>query len=135
MQLTYEHPTAMNETRLNVLLSLIILAVGFWGGLKRVSFDYRKVPFAFEKDRGSNVVPGEVNEMKKIVQRRKDLAYSLSAELRSDALIDQRSTEFLYPVRIEQGHTLIFTRHGALAGCSLIDKETAIFLHDCPNPS
>ena len=125
----------MKETRLKVLLSLILLAVGLWGVVKRAPFDYREVPFAFEKDRGSNAVPGAVYEMKKIAQRRKDPAYSLSEELRSDALINQRTTEFLYPLRIEQRRPLIFTKHSALAGCSLVDKETVIFLHDCPNPS
>ena len=135
MQLTDERKTAMKAPRRTAFLSLTLLAVLLFWFLKHAPFDYREVQLAFEKDRGINAVPGEVAEMKKIAQRRQDQAYSLSEKLRSDALINQRSTEFLYPVRIEKGQTLVFTSDSALAGCSLVDKEITIFLYDCPNPS
>jgi hypothetical protein len=88
---------------------------------------------AFKKDTGGRALPIKIQAMKIIASRQNLPNVKLDNQLYENPLIQQRALEYLYPLRIDQNSTYLFTdqRNFKNKRCKLIDKETDIELFQC----
>jgi hypothetical protein len=88
---------------------------------------------AFKKESGGRALPIKVQAMKTIASRQNLPDVKLNNQLYENPEIQQRAIEYLYPLRIDQHSTYLFTdqRNFKNKRCKLIDKETDIELFQC----
>ncbi|CAM8459984.1 hypothetical protein MCETRE41_01133 [Candidatus Methylopumilus universalis] len=88
---------------------------------------------SFQKDTGTRGIPSEVLNIKKILQRNTIQTFNLDVALKNDALIYQRSVEYLYPIIFDVDSKYTFSNNPSLikSDCIIIDNENEIGLYDC----
>ena len=88
---------------------------------------------SFQKDTGTRGIPSEVLNIKKILQRNTIQTFNLDVALKNNALIYQRSVEYLYPIIFDVDSKYTFSNNSSLikSDCIIIDNENGIGLYDC----
>ena len=88
---------------------------------------------SFQKDTGTRGIPSEVLNIKKILQRNTIQTFNLDVALKNNALIYQRSVEYLYPIIFDIDSKYTFSNNSSLikSDCIIIDNENGIGLYDC----
>jgi hypothetical protein len=88
---------------------------------------------SFQKDTGTRGIPAEVLSIKKILQRNTIQTFNLDVALKNDALIYQRSVEYLYPIIFDVDSKYTFSKNTSpiRSDCIIIDNENGIGLYDC----
>ena len=96
-----------------------------------------EIPSAFDEDAGVGVLPPVVQEMAAILGRQDPACFALSPSLTDDALITQRATEFLYPLRVEPNCSLHFFTDDAEVPdyCTEQDAAERVVSYLCREPA
>ena len=114
-------------------VSYIVLAAAMNYFVRKEPWDYREIAIAFDRARPSPAILPIVLDMQSIAKSGTATSYQLSAALRADSFIVQRSTEFLYPVRIVSTGAPIFAANAneLPASCKLLTKRETVSAYDC----
>ncbi len=88
---------------------------------------------SFQKDAGHEVLPMEIQDMKRLAVKNSIESFVLSGELSSDSLLRQRAVEFLYPVKMLPDAKMIFAIQSSPFSkkCKLLATEGVIYLYEC----
>ena len=113
------------------ILVFLLLATLF--KIHRQEIILSDILMSFKKDSGARTLPIQIQAMKKIVLRQNFLDVRLDSHLYENTLINQRAVEYLYPIRINQKSSYIFTDRASLVNlhCKLVDREDDIELFQC----
>lgn len=124
-----------NLEKLSLLFILIILIVHIIKLANSGQWLATDLLISFKIDAGSRALPSEVIAIKKILTRHPSSKFNLSDDFKADGLIFQRSSEYLYPVRLDDSSQLIFASKADkfFFNCTLIDEESNIGLYKCQN--
>lgn len=116
-----------------VYFILAFLLVATLSRIYRHKIILTDVFIAFQKNTGGRALPIKIQAMKTIALRQNLPNVRLDNQLYENPLIHQRALEYLYPLRIDQNSTYLFTdqRNFKNKECKLIDKETDIELFQC----
>ena len=117
---------------MTVYFILAFLLVATFSRIYRHKIILTDIFIAFRKDTGGRALPIKVQSMK-IIASRQNLPNVKLDQFYENPEIHQRALEYLYPLRIDQNSTYLFTdqRNFKNKRCKLIDKETDIELFQC----
>jgi hypothetical protein len=113
--------------------SYVALAAAMAYFIKNEPWNYQEIAIAADIDRPSPAIFPIVADMKLIANTGTYQRYQLSPALQLDALIVQRSVEFLYPIRIVGENAPIFasTSEAIPENCRVLAKRDAAFAYVC----
>ena len=116
-----------------VYFILAFLLVATLSRIYRHKIILTDVFIAFQKDTGGRALPIKIQAMKTIALRQNLPNVKLDNQLYENPLIQQRAVEYLYPLRIDQNSTYLFTDQSNFNNkrCKWVDKEADIELFQC----
>ena len=112
---------------------LVFLLLATLSKIHRQEIILTDILISFTKDSGARTLPIQIQAMKKVVLRQSLSEVRLDSHLYENTLINQRAVEYLYPIRINQESSYIFTDQASLVDqrCKLVDREDDIELFQC----
>lgn len=112
---------------------LVFLLLATLSKIHRQEIIVTDIFVSFKKESGARTLPIQIQAMKKIVLRQSLSNVRLDSHMYENSLILQRAVEYLYPIRIDQKSTYVFTDQTSLVdqGCKLVDREDDIELFQC----
>lgn len=118
------------------LIAIVLFVAISW--LKRL---HRNIPaaeltFTIPFSRGAGEqrsLPQEVLAMSVLAGKHPIANFCLSSEISADALLFQRATEFLYPLRVDAAsqYMFAFAEEEVSGRCLLVGIEKGVCLYDC----
>lgn len=94
---------------------------------------YRFLFSSLDASSGGEVLPLEVQEMATLLDRLQLDRFNLAEDLASNGLIFQRTLEYLYPRRLVDSKSILFTTESKLFAhkCKELAKATKIYAYEC----
>lgn len=96
--------------------------------------EWKNLPVLFTPGAGETVLPKAVLESRTLLQRAGATEFALSPEILADAMMSQRMTEGLYPLRLQTQTALriVGIQDPIPKNCSLKTRGTDVQLLVCP---
>lgn len=98
-------------------------------------WSFKNIRHAFDFGAGEDRIRAEVLQMQKLARRSASKEFSLHGELKEDQWIRYPAYEFLYPIRISENASFIFSKKGdeiqLPENCRELDFEEGIGLYGC----
>lgn len=124
----------MKESLVKSFLAGVFWMVALGVTLRHNQLSFAEISHAFEPGYGRSALPEEVVEMKQYLEKSGATSFRFSPMFAFDknATVNQRGTEYLYPIRDVATASLVFAAaEERLSDCRLLEKMTRISVYAC----
>lgn len=122
------------DYKIKIILIVVIFFQLFFLSNVRLDFKVETLRNSFNKNYGANyILPENILELKSIIKKDKLKRFNISNEIKKNAYLLQRITEFLYPAKIDFNKKEIFYLkiENEPNNCKVIKEFNNWFLGKC----
>ena len=124
----------INNKKYRLILIIIIFIQLFYISTQRLDFKIRIIKNSFLKNFGAKyIMSNDLLELKNISDELKLTKFNISNNLENNTFFNQRSIEFLYPIKFDRNYNKIFysINEELPNECTVQDKFKYFILIEC----
>jgi len=124
----------IENKKIKLILFIIIFIQLFYVSHKKSEFKIEIIKNSFLEDFGSQyIMTGDLLELKKISKDLKLNKFNISDNLKKNTFFNQRSIEFLYPIKFDKNFKKIFYKLNEKVpyNCKILSKDKYLIITQC----
>jgi len=124
----------IKNKKIKCALAIIIFIQLFYISHHKLKFKVEIIKSSFIENFGSKyIITNDILELKKISKNLKLKKFNLSKNLKNNAFFNQRSIEFLYPIRFDKNFIKVFflLNEKIPFNCTILNKFEYLILAKC----